>query len=336
MINTIKNIHFVHPEYFWILLILIPISLWYIFKKKNSQATITISTTDSFKTGQKSLKIYFRHVLFLLRMLAIVMLVAIIAKPISVQHEPPKKEIEGIDIVLALDISSSMLARDFHPNRLEASKKLAVQFISGRENDQVGLVVFAGESFTQCPLTSDRKQVINLFSGIKQGMIEDGTAIGMGLTNAVERLTNSKAKSKVVILLTDGENNSGEIDPLTAADLAKKYNIRVYTIGVGKNGMAPYPVTDFFGQIHYQNMEVKIDEPTLIKIAEKTGGKYFRATNNNKLKEIYKEIDALEKSKITVKEYNLKKDEYFIFALLAGIFLLLELFLRLTFFRSIP
>ncbi len=310
--------------------------LWYVLKKRNSQATLSISSIKSFKQEKLTLKKQFRHSLFLLRLLTIAALVAIISKPQSVQNQPPEKEIEGIDIVIALDISSSMLARDFTPNRLDASKDIAMKFIAGRENDQVGLVVFSGESFTQCPLTSDRKQIINLFSGINQGLIEDGTAIGMGLANAVERLTSSKANSKVIILLTDGENNAGEIDPLTAADLAKKYGIRVYTIGVGKNGMAPYPVQDPFGRVYFKNMEVRIDENSLTEIAKKTGGTYFRATDNAKLTSIYEEIDKMEKSKIYVREFNLKKDEYFIFALFAGIFMLLELLLRLTLFRSLP
>ncbi len=332
-----NGIYFQNPEYFWLLAVILPIiSLWYVFKKRNSQATLTISSIDSFKQGRTTLKKIFRHSLFLLRILMISSLVAILAKPQSINNLPPETEIEGIDIVIALDISSSMLARDFVPNRLDASKQIATKFVSGRENDQIGLVVFSGESFTQCPLTSDRKQVINMLSGIKQGLIEDGTAIGMGLANAVERLTQSKAKSKVVILLTDGENNAGEIDPLTSADLASKFGIRVYTIGVGRNGMAPYPVQDPFGQIYYKNMEVRIDEGTLTKIAEKTGGKYFRATGNKELTQIYADIDKLEKSKILVKEFNLKKDEYFIFALLSGIFMLLEIILRLSVFRSLP
>lgn len=331
-----ENIYFTNPEYFWLLILLAPMLLWYILKKKNSQATITVSDISSFKSSKNSFKKYLRHILFILRAATIAMLVAVIAGPQSQLSKPPEKEVHGIDIVIALDISSSMLARDFNPNRLDASKDIAVKFISGRENDQVGLVVFAGESFTQCPLTSDRKQLINLFGSIEQGMLEDGTAIGMGLANAVERLTESKAKSKVVILLTDGENNSGQIDPLTAADLAAKYNIRVYTVGVGKNGKAPYPVMDAFGRISYRNMDVKIDEKTLKEIAAKTDGKYFRATDNEKLKAIYEKIDKLEKSRISVREFDLKKDEYFIFALLAGIFLLTELLLRVTVFRSIP
>ena len=228
-----------------------------------------------------------------------------------------------------------MLAQDFRPNRLEASKNVAMKFISKRKDDRIGLVVFSGESFTQCPLTTDHTSLINLFSSIKQGIIEDGTALGVGLANAVNRLKDSDAKSKVVILLTDGVNNSGEIAPRTAADLAAKYDIRVYTIGVGKNGFAPYPVQSMFGT-HVQQMEVKIDEETLKIIAQKTGGKYFRATNNNTLEKVYNEIDKMEKSRMEIKKYSIPKEEYLFFAIFAGIFLLLEISLKLTIFRNLP
>ena len=228
-----------------------------------------------------------------------------------------------------------MLAEDFKPNRLEASKNVAIQFISGRENDRIGLVVFSGESFTQCPLTTDHAVLINLFKNVKSGIIEDGTAIGLGLANAINRLKDSKAKSKVIILLTDGENNMGEIAPQTAANLASAFGIRVYTIGVGTKGMAPYPFKTAFGT-QYQNVEVHIDEDMLREIANLTGGKYFRATNNQKLKNIYAEIDKLEKSKIDVKHYSTKQEEYFWFALFAGLFLVLEIFIRNAVLRNIP
>jgi Ca-activated chloride channel family protein len=242
---------------------------------------------------------------------------------------------EGIDIVIDLDISSSMLAMDFQPNRIEAAKDVATQFISGRPNDRIGLVVFSGESFTQCPLTTDHATVINLFRSIESGMIEDGTAIGNGLATAVSRLKESTAISRVIILLTDGVNNRGEIAPVTAAELAKTFGIRVYTVGIGTIGTAPYPVQTPFG-VQVQDMKVDIDEPTLQKIADATDGKYFRATNNNKLTEIYKEIDKLEKSKIDVKEFSKKEEQYLKFALAGALFLLIAMFLKTTIFRNIP
>jgi Ca-activated chloride channel homolog len=228
-----------------------------------------------------------------------------------------------------------MLAEDFKPNRISAAKDVAIEFVSGRPDDRMGLVVFSGESFTQCPLTTDHAVLINLFKDIKSGMIEDGTAIGLGLANAITRLKDSKAKSKVIILLTDGVNNQGEIDPITAAEIAKTFGIRVYTVGVGTMGTAPYPVQTPFG-VKYQDMEVKIDEEGLAQIAQMTDGKYFRATNNKKLAEIYTEIDQLEKSKIEVKEYSKKQEEYFLFALAAALFILLEVLLRNTYLRTVP
>lgn len=279
-----NELTFAYPYYFWLLLITVPIIVWYILKKRKSQATIRFSSTESFENDKISVGKYLRHILFVLRILVISLFIVILARPQAINHEHEDLT-KGIDIILALDISSSMLARDFRPNRLEASKDLAIKFISGRRLDRIGLVVFSGETFTQCPLTVDHAVLINLFQDIKQGLLEDGTAIGIGLANAVNRLKNSEAISRVVILLTDGVNNSGEISPITAADLAAKYGIRVYTIGVGKNGYAPYPVQTSFG-VSMQQMEVEIDEKTLKIISEKTGGQYFRATNNNKLKQI--------------------------------------------------
>jgi Ca-activated chloride channel family protein len=242
---------------------------------------------------------------------------------------------EGIDIMVSLDISGSMQAMDFKPNRLEAAKEVAIEFISGRANDKMGLVVFAAESFTQCPLTIDHATLINLIQDVNFGMLTDGTAIGMGLSTAVSRIKDSNAKSKVIILLTDGVNNRGEIHPLTAAELAKTFGIRVYTIGVGSHGTAPVPVNTVFGQ-QVQQMEVKIDEEMLREIADMTGGKYFRATNKNKLKEIYEEIDQMEKTKIEVKEYTKRSEEFILFALLALAFLLTEIVLRNTVLRNLP
>jgi Ca-activated chloride channel family protein len=267
-------------------------------------------------------------------MLSLSALIVALARPQS-SNSWSSETTKGIDIVIALDISSSMLAMDFRPNRIEAAKDVAIKFISGRPNDRIGLVVFSGESFTQCPLTTDRATVVNLFKGIESGMIEDGTAIGNGLATAVARLKESDAISKVVILLTDGENNRGEIAPVTAAELAKTFGVRVYTVGVGTMGMAPYPVQTPFG-VQVQDMEVKIDEATLQKIAEVTDGKYFRATDNNKLAQIYQEIDKLEKSKIDVKEYSKKEEQYLKYALAGSLLLLLSMLLKITIFRNIP
>jgi len=275
-----------------------------------------------------------RHVPFVLEMAAISLFIVALARPQS-STSWENVTTEGIDIVVALDISTSMLAMDFNPNRLEAAKKVAMEFVAGREHDRMGLVVFAGEAFTQCPLTTDRAVLLNLFGDIKTGLIEDGTAIGNGLATAVARLKDSDAMSRVVILLTDGENNRGEVAPLTAAEIAKTYGIRVYTVGVGSIGMAPYPVPTAFGT-QVQQMEVRIDEGMLKQIAQITDGKYFRATNNLKLAEIYKEIDRLEKSKIDVKEFSRRTEEFMPYAL-AGLFILLAgLLLKLTMFRNIP
>ncbi len=328
------NIEFANPEFLWGLLILIPITVWYILKDENNYTSVQISSLRAFPKTPRTYKFYMRYVLFAFKLILLALLIIMLARPQTTNYWEDKTT-EGIDIVIALDISSSMLARDFVPNRLEASKDVAISFISGRPNDRMGLVVFSGESFTQCPLTTDHAVLINLFKDIKQGMIEDGTAIGMGLANAVNRLKDSDAKSKVIILLTDGVNNMGAIDPITAAQLAKSFGIRVYTIGVGKNGYAPYPVQTMFG-IQYQDMEVKIDEETLKKISEITDGKYFRATNNRKLKQIYKEIDKLEKSKIQVKKFSSKNDEFMPLAQLAVFLLSLIILIRYTIMRNIP
>ena len=267
-------------------------------------------------------------------MIALAFFVVVLARPQS-SRSWENVTTEGIDIVIALDISSSMLARDFAPDRLEAAKNVAMEFISGREHDRMGLVVFAGEAFTQCPLTTDRAVLLNLFKDIKSGLIEDGTAIGNGLATAVNRIKDSQAVSRVIILLTDGENNRGEVAPMTAAEIAKTFGIRVYTVGVGSMGTAPYPVQTPFG-IELREMEVKIDEPLLTQMAEVTGGKYFRATGNKKLEEIYKEIDQLEKSKIDVQQFSRRSEEFLPFAIAGILFLLISLFLRVTIFRNIP
>ena len=324
---------FAHPSYLWFLSVLPLMILWYVLKKSKSQASIQYSSIDVFENFKKPLRYYLRHFLFVLRLAVIALLIIILARPQSEKAE--NKITEGIDIVIALDISGSMLARDFKPNRLEASKNIAIEFINKQENDRIGLVIFAGEAFTQCPVTIDHKVLINMFNGVKQGLIEDGTAIGHGLATAVNALKDSKAKSKIVILLTDGENNAGNIDPMTAADLAAKFNIKVYTIGVGKNGYADMPVQTVFG-MQMQKTEVKIDEQTLKLISEKTGGKYFRATDNEKLKKIYDEIEKLEKDKIKEKFGKQMQEEYMRFLIPALILLISEMLLRYTILRSIP
>ena len=328
-------IEFAHPHYLYLLPGIIPIIIWYVLRNKTLQADMQISSVDSFKSIAKTLRVNLRHLPFVLRMAVIIFIVIILARPQSTdRHE--KTTTEGIDIVLAIDISGSMLARDFTPDRLEAAKDVAIEFISGRPYDRIGLVVFSAESFTQCPLTTDHATLINLFKDIKSGIIEDGTAIGLGLSNAVKRLKDSDAKSRVIILLTDGMNNTGSIDPLTAAEIAKTFGIRVYTIGVGMKGMAPYPFQDVFGRTVIQKVPVEIDEPTLQEIADMTNGNYFRATNNEKLRQIYAEVDQLEKSKIDVKEFSRKQEEYRLYAGIAILLLLVEMLLRYIFFRKIP
>ena len=329
-----NGISYKNPEFFYLLLLLIPIIAWYIWQQKKLGASLQFSSNMGFARIPKSWKYYFRHSVFVLQMLSLSILIVALARPQS-SNSWSNVTTKGIDIVIALDISGSIMAMDFTPNRIEAAKDVAIQFISGRPNDRIGLVIFSGESFTQCPLTTDHATVINLFKGVESGMIEDGTAIGNGLATAVSRLKDSDAISKVVILLTDGENNRGEIAPVTAGELAKTFGIRVYTIGIGTMGMAPFPVQTPFG-VQVRDMEVRIDEPLLQKIASTTGGKYFRATNNNKLTEIYQEIDKLEKSKIDVKEYSKKQEEYLKYASAGTLLLLLGMFLKTTLFRNIP
>ncbi len=330
----ISGIEFASPKFF-LLFITIPLMIiWYWFKHRKSQAELQVSTFEGFEKAGKSIKESFLHLLFILRLLTISALIIALARP---QSSSSRRDVnvEGIDIIIAQDISGSMLAEDFKPNRLGAAKKEAVGFINGRPNDRIGLVVFSGESFTQCPITTDHTVLNNLMEKIESGMIEDGTAIGDGLATAVTRLKESKAFSKVIILLTDGINNMGSIDPLSAAEIAKLYKVRVYTVGVGTLGMAPYPFKTPFG-IQYQNVDVKIDEPLLQKIALMTGGEYFRATNNKKLETIYKEIDKLEKSKIDVLEFRKKHEEFLVIALIALGLLLLEVILRNTLLRTTP
>lgn len=328
------GISFANPGLLYLFLLLIPLLGWYVWRERGAFASIRFSSIKAFEGQGQAIRPLFRHFIFTLRLLVIALVILVLARPQSTNRWQ-NVTTEGIDIMIALDISSSMLAQDLRPNRLEASKNVAIEFVSGREEDRMGLVVYSGESFTQCPLTTDHAVLINLFKDIESGMIEDGTAIGMGLANAVTRLKDSKAKSKVIILLTDGVNNRGAIAPLTAAEIAKTFGIRVYTIGVGTQGMARVPVQTPYGT-RYQNAKVEIDEATLKQIAEKTDGRYFRATDNEKLREIYREIDRMEKSKIDVKEYSKKEEEYMRFGLLATLLFMLEILLRYLVFRYIP
>lgn len=330
----IKGITFANP-YFLYLLILVPLlGIWYFFRLRKNHADIQVSSTSAFEGMKKGLKLHLYPVMYLLRLIALALLIVAFARP---QTSLSRQDItvEGIDIVIAMDVSGSMLAQDFKPDRLEASKDVGMEFIDGRPNDRIGLVIFSGETFTQCPLTSDHAVLKNLFADIKSGMIEDGTALGDGLATAVNRLRNSQAISKVIILLTDGVNNMGALDPLSAAEIAKLYGIRIYTIGVGTIGYAPYPVQTPFG-IQLQNMEVKIDEPLLQNVAKLTDGKYFRATSKSSLRSIYQEIDKMEKSKIDVTEFRRKNEEFLIIALAAMLMLALEIILRNLYFKNIP
>ena len=330
---------FANIEYLFLLVFLIPYILWYIMKRKKTEPTLQVSTTRMYLHAPKSWKIYLLHAPFILRIIAIVMLVLVLARPQTTDNWQ-NTEIEGIDIMLAVDVSTSMLAEDLKPNRLEAAKQVASEFINGRPNDNIGLTIFAGESFTQCPLTVDHTVLLNLFQGVtgdiaSKGLIEDGTAIGMGIANAVTRLKDSQAKSKVIILLTDGSNNRGDISPLTAAEIAKQFGIRVYTIGVGTNGTAPYPMQTYAG-VQYVNLPVEIDEKTLTEIAGITNGNYFRATSNDRLKQVYHEIDKLEKTKLNVKEFSKREEEFEIFAWIAFLCILLDVLLRNSILKKIP
>ena len=325
---------FANIGYLFLLLLLIPYIIWYILKRKNNEATLQISDARVYAHTPKSYKNYLLHVPFALRIAALTLIILVLARPQTTDNWQ-SSEIEGIDIMMAIDVSTSMLAEDLNPNRLEAAKEVAAEFINGRPNDNIGITLFAGESFTQCPLTVDHAVLLNLVKDTKCGLIEDGTAVGMGIANAVTRLKDSKAKSKVIILLTDGTNNRGDISPLTAAEIAKTYGIRVYTIGVGTNGTAPYPYP-MGGTVQYINVPVEIDEKTLTQIAGITEGNYYRATSNSKLKEVYEEIDKLEKTKLNVKQYSKREEEYQWFALAAFLCVLLEVLLRNSVLKKIP
>jgi Ca-activated chloride channel family protein len=324
---------FVNPGYLFLLLLLLPIIGWYLYELRKSDASVQISDTSTLSAQPKSLRIWLLHVPFVLRVAVVTLLSIALARP-QLTNRWSSESTEGIDIMMALDISGTMLAEDLKPNRLEAAKQVASDFVIARPNDQIGLVVFAGESFTQCPLTTDHAVLVNLFKSVEYGMIEDGTAIGLGLANAVNRLKDSETKSKVVILLTDGSNNRGDIDPQTAAEIAKTFGIRVYTVGVGSYGPTRVPVNTPMGR-QYVTMDSEFDEGTLRRIAETTGGQYFRATDNGSLKRIYEQIDQLEKTKMRVREYAKHTENFAPFLYAALLCLLLEVILRYFVLRTI-
>lgn len=332
----LEGIEFLNKEMFWLLLSLPLAALWYVFKNKKQTAELKISSLKGFKITNSWLP-KLKHILFVFRLLALALLITALARPQSVDVSSKTKTTRGIDIVMAIDVSASMLAKDLKPNRLEALKEVASEFIKGRPNDRIGLVEYAGESYTKTPITSDKGIVLRSLNSIKYNtIIEGGTAIGMGLATSVNRLKDSKAQSKVIILLTDGVNNTGFIDPRTASELAVEYGVKTYTIGLGTNGMAlsPVAIDPRTGRFQYGRIQVEIDEDLLKEIAKSTGGKYFRATNNQKLEEIYKEINKLEKTEVEEFKFYNYEEKYRPLVLLAGILLLLEFLLRYTIFRS--
>lgn len=331
-----NHITFAHP-YLLLLLLAIPLlTVWYVLRYRKQKPALQFSNISLFKGIHKTFRQQAYPVLFALRMVCVGAIIVALARP-QTQLSRQEMKVEGIDIVMAMDISGSMLAEDFKPNRLEAAKKVASDFIEGRKSDRMGLVVFSGEAFTQVPLTIDHNVLQNQLFNLKSGMIKDGTALGDGLATAINRIKDSQAKSKVIILLTDGVNNQGAVDPQSAAEIAAMYNIRLYTIGVGTKGLAPYPFRDQLGRVHYQNIPVELDEQLLTQMAQSTDdGRYFRATSKNSLQKIFKQIDEMEKSKIDVTQYAQTKDEYFGWLILAGIALLLEILLGIFYFRSTP
>ena len=333
---------FTQPLYFLLLLLLIPYIMWYVLwrnrGKRKMEASLTISDAFAYKNAPVSLRVRMIHLPMIMRCVAFALIVCALARP-QTHSAWDEKTVEGIDIMLAMDVSTSMLAEDLRPNRMEAAKDVAASFISDRANDNIGLTIFAGEAFTQCPMTTDHASLLNLLKGVRtdiaaNGLISDGTAIGMGLANAVSRLKDSKAKSRVVILLTDGSNNMGDISPMTAAQIAKSLGIRVYTIGVGTNKVARYPMP-VAGGVQYVNMPVEIDTKTLSNIAAVSDGNFYRATNNRELKQIYQDIDKLEKSRLNVKKFSKRYEAYQPFIIAALFALLLEILLRLTLLRRL-
>ncbi len=328
-----KDITFAQPWCFMLLLLLPLMAFWYFGRGRRTQAAIRVS--DISAKGLSNWKSSLRHLPFFLRLLAVAGMVVALARP-HTEFSEQQAEGEGIDIVLAIDVSGSMTAQDLSPNRLEAAKNVAIDFVTRRLTDRIGVVIFSGESFTQCPLTTDQQVVIQSIKNIRNGLLEDGTAIGSGLATSVDRVRNSTVKTKIVVLLTDGENNGGLIDPKTAKEIAKAYGVRVYTIGVGTDGYAPTPVQTPMGDVVMQSEKVTIDEKLLTEIASETGGKYFRARDNEGLTSIYDEIDGLEKSKVRINTFTRQSDKFLPFVCAAFFFLLLELLLRYTFFRKFP
>ncbi|MEO6733250.1 MAG: VWA domain-containing protein [Ferruginibacter sp.] len=329
----LNTISFASPEFLWLGLLLPAMIFWYIKNSNRQQAGIKVSSLKSFK-GIKSWKNFFRHLPFVCRLFAMAFIIFALARPQS-KNEEQQVEGEGVDIILCIDVSGSMTAQDFTPNRMEAAKAVAANFVDSRLTDRIGIVIFSGESFTQCPITTDKAVLKSAIENIRNGLLEDGTAIGDGLSTSVDRLRTSKSKSKVVILLTDGENNGGLIGPNNAKEIAKAFGIRVYTIGVGTEGYAPYPVKTDLGVI-IQQQKVTIDEKLLKAIAAETGGKYFRAKDNTGLENIYKEIDGLEKSKVEISTVTRFTEKYFPYVMIALGLLLLELLLRFTVFKKFP
>lgn len=336
MLSYFKDIQFAEKHWFW-LFVIIPVMLaWYIYKLKTYEGEFNFSSFNSFTGIKSSLKAKFRHILFVLRLICISLLILAIARPQSRSSWKDVKT-EGIDIVVSLDVSLSMLAKDFKPNRLEVAKEVLGDFIDARPNDKIGLVIFGGEAFTQCPLTTDHKIIKNMFGDIKAGMLDQGTAIGLGLADGVARVKDSKAKSKVVILISDGVSNIGEIAPLTAAEIAKTFGVRVYCIGVGTKGKALQPVAIYpNGEMEYDYVDVDIDEATMTQISKMTGGKYFRATDRESLEKTYKEIDQLEKTIISEKSFTNKAEHFLPLAIAAAISLLIEFLLKRFVFKVIP
>ncbi len=330
-----QSLHLLHPGRLWLLTLLIPLAAWYIYSLKSRVATMRVSTTASLRGLGAGYKQWLRHVPIMLRMAALAVTVIILCRPQRLSSWSTS-DVEGTDIVLAIDVSTSMLARDFKPNRLEAAKDVAASFAAGREHDNIGVVIFAGESFTQVPMTMDNATLVNSIREIQLGVIEDGTAIGDGIATAINRIKDGKAKSKSIILLTDGSNNTGIVAPLSAAGIASKYGIKIYTIGVGTNGTAPTPVAvDALGNFQYQNMKVVIDEPTLKQIAGTTGGKYFRATGNKTLQQVFAEIDSLEKTRLDVQNYTHSEDAYMPWAIALLALLLLDVVMRRVILRHL-
>ena len=327
---------FKNPLFFLLLLVLVPYIVWYVMRFKQSLPSLKVPDTTKYVKAPKTFRLYLMHMPFLLRLILISLVVCILARPQS-KHSWSNTDVEGIDIMLAVDVSTSMLAQDFKPNRVEALKEIAQRFIEKRPNDNMGLTMFAGEAYTQCPLTTDHTVLMNLYNSVDcymalRGVIDDGTAIGDGIMNAILRLKESQAKSKVIILLTDGVNNSGNISPQTAAEIAKKYGIRIYAIGIGRNGMAPYPLPTGGTAM----LPVEIDEETMTKISIETGGQYFRAQKNAELDAIYQDIDKMERTKFNVKQFSRRGELYQPFAIAALVVLLLEILLRTVVLKRLP